>query len=98
MTTPQGYWVGPYGMLVPNDVQIIRHIDGCNYLCKNGSRTGIIRRIDGRNYLLKDGSKTGMVATQQQQHSISMEEYLSTYADKHVDGFYYFRAKMGLSE
>ncbi len=38
-THPKSYWIGPYGIRVPLDVDSIRDSDGCNHLYQNGCVT-----------------------------------------------------------
>ena len=35
----EGYWIGPYGVRVPNHITDIRASDGCNTLFKSGGST-----------------------------------------------------------
>ncbi len=35
----ESYWVGPAGVLIPNDIECVTAIDGCNNICKNGGGT-----------------------------------------------------------
>jgi len=36
------YWIGPYGIKVPNDVNKVKQEDGANTLYKNGSHTEMV--------------------------------------------------------
>lgn len=39
LPVPAGYWEGPYGILVPNEIVCVRARDGCNTLFKSGGET-----------------------------------------------------------
>jgi len=36
---PSQFWVGPYGVLVPNSITKVKAIDGKNWIKKDGSET-----------------------------------------------------------
>jgi hypothetical protein len=63
MDTTQNYWIGPYGIRVPNEITSIKAADGGNTLFKNGRETEMFvmkGRPSKQEYLdrycvLKDG-------------------------------------------